>query len=152
MRRLHYSMAACNGGAHRSRWAACEQLCAALRRRPSRRRRRPKGPAIPDYNLPQVRQINQDIRQVWTDNNLSPSPPATDGEWCRRVYLDVLGRVPSVQELRDFVASKEADKKAKLVNKLLYDEAYIEEYARNWTTIWTNILIGRNGGTGTTAR
>jgi hypothetical protein len=107
---------------------------------------KPEGPVVPDYNLPQVRRINQEIRQVWTDNNLKPSPPATDGEWCRRVYLDVLGRVPSVNELREFVASKEPDKKAKLVAKLLYDDAYTEEYARNWTTIWTNILIGRNGG------
>ena len=105
------------------------------------------APVIPDYGLPQVAQINQEIRQVWTDNNMQPSPPATDGEWCRRVYLDVLGRIPSVQELREFVNSKEADKKSKLVSKLLTDETYTEEYARNWTTIWTNILIGRAGGT-----
>jgi hypothetical protein len=105
-----------------------------------------KGPLVPDYGIPQVRRINQEIRQVWTDLQLSPSPPSTDGEWCRRVFLDVIGRVPSVQELREFLASKEADKKAKLVAKLLYDEAYQDEYTRNWTTIWTNILIGRNGG------
>ena len=110
------------------------------------------APVIPDYGLPQVARINEEIRQVWTDNGMTPSPPATDGEWCRRVYLDILGRIPSVQELREFVNSKEADKKSKLVNKLLYDETYTEEYARNWTTIWTNILIGRNGGTEQTAR
>jgi len=105
-----------------------------------------KGPVVPDYNLPQVRQINQHIRQVCMDLQLSPSPHATDGEWCRRVFLDIIGRVPSVQELRDYLNSKEADKKPKLVAKLLNDETYQEEYARNWTTIWTNILIGRNGG------
>jgi hypothetical protein len=101
----------------------------------------------PDYGLAQVRQINDEIRRVWTDHQMSPSPAATDGEWCRRVYLDIVGRVPSVQELREFLASREADKKAKLVNKLLHDEVYTEEYARNWTTIWTNMLIGRSGGT-----
>src|SRR5688572_5491459 len=53
-----------------------------------------EGPASPDYGLPQVRRINQEIRQVWTDHQLQPSPPAGDGEWCRRVYLDVIGRVP----------------------------------------------------------
>jgi hypothetical protein len=106
-----------------------------------------KGPVTPDYGLPQVAEINKHIRQVWTDNNMQPSPPASDGEWCRRVYLDILGRIPSVQELREFVNSKETDKKSKLVSKLLYDEAFTEEYARNWTTIWTNILIGRSGGT-----
>jgi hypothetical protein len=96
--------------------------------------------------LPQVRRINEEIRRVWEDNKLQPSSAATDGEWCRRIYLDVVGRVPSVQELRDFVTSREPDKKAKLTNKLLNDDAYTEDYARNWTTIWTNLLIGRNGG------
>jgi hypothetical protein len=100
-----------------------------------------------DYGLPQVAKINEQIRQVWTDNSMAPSAPATDGEWCRRVYLDVLGRVPSVSELKEFVTSREADRKAQLVNKLLHDENYLEDYARNWTTIWTNILIGRTGGT-----
>jgi hypothetical protein len=95
---------------------------------------------------PQITRINEEIRRVWTDHKLSPSADATDGEWCRRLYLDVLGRIPSVPELREFVTSRESDKKAKLVKKLLHDEAYTEEYARNWTTIWTNILIGRNGG------
>jgi len=101
----------------------------------------------PDFNIPQVAKINAEIRQVWTDNNLAPSAPALDHEWCRRVFLDVIGRIPSVQEFREFMTSKESDKKAKLVSKLLYDDKYTEEYARNWTTKWTNILIGRNGGT-----
>lgn len=100
-----------------------------------------------DYNIPQVKYINEEIGKVWKDNQLTPSPTATDGEWCRRVYLDILGRIPSVEELREFVLSKESDKKAKLVSKLLYDDKHLEDYARNWTTIWTNILIGRNGGT-----
>src|SRR5687767_9766362 len=99
-----------------------------------------------DSALPQVRRINDEIRQGGIDNKLAHSPPATDGEWCRRLYLDVLGRVPSVQELRDFLTSREPDKRAKLVNMLLEGDAYTEDYARNWATIWTNILIGRNGG------
>lgn len=107
-----------------------------------------ESPLAPDYNLHQVRYINEHVREVWKEYNLQPSQPASDHEWCRRVYLDIIGRIPSVNELKEFVADKTADKKAKLVDKLLYDEAYTEEYARNWTTIWTNILIGRAGGTG----
>ncbi len=105
----------------------------------------PKASAGNDHGIPQVRRINDEIRQVWEDNKLRPSAPASDAEWCRRVFLDVLGRVPSVNELRDF-HKESGDKKAKLVNKLLYDSAFTEDYARNWTTIWTNILVGRNGG------
>jgi len=100
------------------------------------------------YNLVQVEAINKQIRQVWNDYGIEPSPPATEYEWCRRVYLDILGRVPTVNELKAFVNDNSPDKKSKLVDTLLYDQEYTEEYARHWTTIWTNTLIGRTGGTG----
>ncbi len=97
-------------------------------------------------DFPQVQLINQHIARVWEAYALRPSEQATDGEWCRRLYLDVIGRVPSVVELREFVSDRSADKKRALVDRLLYEERYREEFARNWTTIWTNLLIGRSGG------
>lgn len=97
--------------------------------------------------IPQVAFIDQEISNQWKEFQITPAPSASDGEWCRRVFLDVLGRVPSVDELEAFTSSRDAEKKSKLVSKLLYDEAYTEEYARNWTTVWTNVLIGRSGGT-----
>ena len=96
--------------------------------------------------LPQVEKINELVEIVWTDFEITPSKPATDGEWCRRVYLDLIGRIPKVEELREFVGDKSPDKREKLVEKLLYDDEFTEEFARNWTTIWTNLLIGRTGG------
>ena len=103
--------------------------------------------SIAESAIPEVRRINEEIRQVWKEYKINPSAPATDGEWCRRLHLDILGRIPTVDELNAFLADKDPDKRTKLVAKLLYDEDYTEEYARNWTTIWTNVLIGRSGGT-----
>ena len=101
--------------------------------------------------LPEVRAINDEISAVWEEYGLEPSSRASDGEWCRRLYLDILGRIPSVQELRQFLSESRRDKsdqaRARLVTKLLSDDAYVADYARNWTTIWTNLLIGRTGGT-----
>ena len=94
----------------------------------------------------QIEKINELVEIVWTDFDITPSEPATDGEWCRRVYLDLIGRIPKVKELREFVGDKAPDKREKLVEKLLYDDEYTEEFARNWTTIWSNLLIGRSGG------
>ena len=39
----------------------------------------------------------------------TPSPPATDEQWCRRVYLQLVGREPSPDEMGRFVRSREAD-------------------------------------------
>jgi hypothetical protein len=96
----------------------------------------------PASSAEQVRYINQYIREGWQAHNLQPSQPATDGEWCRRVYLDVLGRIPSVEEVEKFFHDPSPNKKLNLVNRLLSDE-YVVDYAHNWANVWTNILIGR---------
>ena len=93
-----------------------------------------------------VSQIDSFIEQGWRDFEIEPSKEAEDGQWCRRVFLDVIGRIPTVTEVEQFLDSKDSDKKKKLVESLLYDDEYTEEFARNWTTIWSNLLIGRTGG------
>ena len=95
------------------------------------------------YGISQVRFINEQIAAGWKDADLEPSPEATDGEWCRRVFLDLVGRVPTVAELQAFLTSPSATKKADLVSRLL-GEDYIDEYSRNFTDVWTTILIGRD--------
>lgn len=102
----------------------------------------PGGRKMQIYGIPQVGYINIAIRQGWAAHGLQPSPPATDGEWCRRVYLDILGRIPTVDEVTQFLSDRSSEKKLRLVNKLLSDE-YIEEYSRNWSNIWTTFLLGR---------
>ena len=100
-----------------------------------------------DFGIPEVKFINQQIRQQWTDYQIKPSMKATEGEWVRRVYLDIIGRVPTVEELQTYTSDRDREKKVKLVQSLLHDDKHTEEYAKNWTTIWTNVLIGRSGGT-----
>ena len=91
--------------------------------------------------------VNQALSDSWQAQKLSPSPKATDTEWCRRVYVRLLGRIPTKQELDHFVNLKSStDKRVELVDRLLDDQQYTQEYARHWTTIWTNLLIGRRGG------
>jgi hypothetical protein len=97
--------------------------------------------------------INRLLSSRWKEAGVRPSPAATEAEWCRRVYLDVIGRIPTIEELEAFLvdssrksnASKNG-KRAKLVERLLESDGYVESYARFWTTVWTNWLIGRTGG------
>ena len=83
--------------------------------------------------------INTQIRGGWQDNNIMPSEVADDGEWIRRVYLDIAGHIPDVEQYEKFVADKDKAKRAKLIDELLDDPGYV----RNFTAIWTNLLIGR---------
>jgi hypothetical protein len=95
------------------------------------------------FGIPQVGYINEQVAAGWVDAGLKPSPPATDGEWCRRVHLDLIGRVPTIDELRGYLADSSPAKRAELVSRLLGDD-FEDEYARHWTDVWTTVLIGRD--------
>ncbi len=100
-----------------------------------------------DTEIPQVKLINAAIEQQWKDYSLTPSPVEDDAKWCRRVFLDLVGRIPTYDELIEFLRDKEGNKREKLVVRLLEDSRYTEEFANHWATIWSNVLIGRSGGT-----
>ncbi len=86
-----------------------------------------------------IEEINTQIRQTWKDNEVEPSAVADDAEWMRRVYLDVVGHIPSLEDVEKFLADKDKSKRKKLVERLIDDPGY----TRNWTTIWTNLCIGQ---------
>ena len=103
--------------------------------------------APPESKIPQVKMIDAAIEQQWKDNSLTPSPIEDDGKWARRAYLDLIGRIPTLEELTAFMRDKDSERREKLVNMLLTDSRYTEEFANHWATIWSNVLIGRSGGT-----
>jgi hypothetical protein len=104
------------------------------------------APATDDhFGIPQVKFINEQIAAGWADADIQPSAMASDGEWCRRVHLDVIGRIPSTEELQRFLSDSTPGKRKALVSRLLGDD-YVDEYARHWTDVWTTVLIGRDVG------
>ncbi|HEY7154182.1 MAG TPA: DUF1549 domain-containing protein [Gemmataceae bacterium] len=52
------------------------------------------------------------------------SANSSDGEFLRRVYLDVAGRIPSVEEARTFLHDISTDKRARLIERLLSGPEY----------------------------
>jgi Protein of unknown function (DUF1549)/Protein of unknown function (DUF1553) len=69
---------------------------------------------------------------------LTPAAVCSDEVFLRRVCLDVTGTLPTPEEARDFLDSKEPDKRAKLIDKLLDRE----EYALFWAMKWADVLRG----------
>jgi len=86
--------------------------------------------------------INETIRDQWPEIDVKPSKPATDEAWCRRVFLRLVGRIPTVSELEQFVKSRDSSKKENLVDELVASN----EYVRHWSVVWANSLVGRFGG------
>lgn len=71
--------------------------------------------------------------------------PISDRLFARRVYLDLVGLVPSVAQLEAFVADRRVDKRAQLVEALLADR---KDYTEHWLTFWNDALRNAYRGTG----
>lgn len=68
--------------------------------------------------------IDRLLESSWKKAGVNPAKPATDEEYLRRAYLDLLGRIPDVQEARAFLQTRETDKREKLVDFLLEHADY----------------------------
>lgn len=102
---------------------------------------RAKIPAEPDREI--IAFVNSTLRQAWEEKGIKPAAAATDAEWCRRTYLRVVGRIPTVEELKKFTSSKSAERKSELVEQLTSGEGYRNEFARHWSEFFAGVLIGK---------
>jgi hypothetical protein len=83
--------------------------------------------------------IDKAIDQRLAEEKVKPSPQADDAEFCRRVYLDLAGHVPPADKGTAFLDSKDADKRAKLIDELLASE----EFGKHEADIWQHLLVQR---------
>ena len=77
------------------------------------------------------RQIDEIIRRDLKKHNLQPNQPVSDVQFVRRVYLDVIGRIPTDQELGTFYADTREDRRARLIDALLESLGH-ESHMFNW--------------------
>ncbi|MBV6501468.1 MAG: hypothetical protein CJBNEKGG_03980 [Prosthecobacter sp.] len=69
---------------------------------------------------------------------IPPSDICDDGTFIRRVTLDITGRLPTADEMKDFMASAEPGKRTQLVNRLLDSAEYAEYFANKWSALLRN--------------
>jgi hypothetical protein len=66
------------------------------------------------------------------DGKVVPAPPADDAAILRRLTLDLNGRVPTLGEMQEYLASNEPDKKTKLVDRLMTSSAFARHNAQHF--------------------
>ena len=86
--------------------------------------------------------IDAELAALWERQGIEPAPPADDAEFLRRVHLDLVGKLPSVGVVRDFLVAAEATTttdadRRRVVEDLLGRGAF----AAHWSHIWKEMLL-----------
>jgi len=68
--------------------------------------------------------------------SITPSEPCDDATFLRRAHCDLIGRLPTPDEVRAFLADSSSEKREKLVDSLLLRP----EYADFWANKWADLL------------
>src|SRR5687768_2468129 len=63
--------------------------------------------------------IDQHIQQGWQSQKITPAAPADDATFLRRVYLDLVGTIPTYEETRAFLADTAPDRRSRVIDRLL---------------------------------
>jgi mono/diheme cytochrome c family protein len=102
---------------------------------------KPREPVwVPPPNLAASAVIDRFVELGWRERKVRPARPADDATFVRRVYLDLLGRIPTADEAEQFLANRERDRRAQLVDALLAKP----EHARHLREVFDYVLMGRS--------
>ena len=62
-------------------------------------------------------------------DGVRPAPLASDYEFLRRLSLDLTGRIPSAEQVKEFLADQDPVKRDELIDKLLDRESFVDKWA-----------------------
>lgn len=84
--------------------------------------------------------IDQQIESAWQAEKLTPAERSTDAEFLRRVYLDLLGIIPSYEQTTAFLGDANPDKRERLIAQLFQHP----RYGVHQSDVWDMVYFGRN--------
>jgi hypothetical protein len=94
------------------------------------------APPKPFARAPRVNYIDEFVFDKLDRMHIEPSGLSTDSEFLRRVYVDTTGVLPTPQEAEAFLASREADKRSKLIDRLLVRPEFADLWALKFTELF----------------
>jgi hypothetical protein len=81
--------------------------------------------------------IDRLLAEKWAEARVVPARPADDAEYLRRAWLDLVGKIPTAAEAREFLDDPAPDKRARLIERLLESPTYTARA----TDLWRQLLL-----------
>src|SRR5262249_20759101 len=106
---------------------------------------KPRRPSLPPAQAGRGHPIDPILDVYYQQHGLNPRAALEDAAFMRRLYLDVIGLLPTTEELKTFLEDTAPEKRARLIRRVLNDQ---RAYAEHWLTFWNDLLRNDYQGTG----
>jgi len=98
-------------------------------------------PLVAD-ETPLRQRIDVEVRAALDREKIVPAPNADEPEFLRRIFLDLVGVIPTYDEATAYLDDADPKKRDKLIDKLLADPRFAAQQAH----VWDMALFGRRPG------
>ena len=92
---------------------------------------RPNYPDVPRNNF-----IDEEVFSKLRKFNIVPSELASDAQFLRRVCLDLTGRLPPPNRVREFLADRDPSKREKVIEALLDSPEYVDYWTFRFADLY----------------
>lgn len=79
------------------------------------------------------------LKTLQSQEGLKLATRTTDEQFVRRIYLDLVGKLPDPADIKRFVADKSSTKRSELIDRLLASE----DFNRHWAHYWRDVVASR---------
>ncbi|CAN5420865.1 DUF1549 domain-containing protein [soil metagenome] len=97
---------------------------------------------VPPADISPAGAIDGFLERAWARDGIAPAEVADDRAFVRRIYLDLVGRIPATAEASAFVRDENPGKRAALAGALVATG----ESARHFAEVFNVVLLGRESG------
>jgi hypothetical protein len=94
----------------------------------------PKQKAAFDF-VAATRKVDEFIAAQLHKKQIEPLPISSDEGFLRRIYLDAIGRIPTLDETRSFLSSHDTSKRPQLIHNLLQSRGHVSHDYNYWADI-----------------
>jgi Protein of unknown function (DUF1549)/Protein of unknown function (DUF1553)/Planctomycete cytochrome C len=106
---------------------------------------RPRRPELPPAVDGRDNPVDRILDAYLSQHNVARPEALSDAAFLRRVYLDIVGLLPNADQLHEFLANNDPNKRAQAVEQLLANN---QSYAEHWLSFWNDLLRNDYQGTG----
>jgi hypothetical protein len=87
-----------------------------------------------------AKRIDKHISERWKKEEITAAAAADDATFFRRVHLDLVGKIPTILDIGDFLDDDRADKRALWINQILESESFAYHFA----SVYRQMILGNN--------
>ena len=99
---------------------------------------------VPPQEMPRKNTVDQLIFARMQDAGIQSAPLCTDEEFIRRVYLDLTGRIPSADDVKNFLQDKNGNKRDALVDSLISSSEFVDKWTMFFGDLYKNTSQATN--------